>query len=91
MRRPRINSRKNISGARIAALRQKMCLTQLALSHLMRDAGVPLDRAAVAKIENGMRHVADFELIAFAMALHTPVSRLLTHSEKPSRRSSPPL
>lgn len=39
--------------------------------------GVQMDRAAVAKVENNLRRVLDFELRAFAIALDVEVSWLL--------------
>jgi hypothetical protein len=46
---------------------------------LIRDwgLGVELDRAAIAKIENGLRGVLDYELAAIACALGVRVRRLL--------------
>ena len=53
-------------------------MTQAELSEAMKKYDVHLDRAAVAKIERGMRLVKDYELVALAKALETSVPFLLT-------------
>ena len=74
------NDRKNLAGERIRAARQEFPggLTQDQLSGKLAALGVSLDRAAVAKIELGMRHIYDFELLAFADVLKVKVSWLLS-------------
>jgi len=70
---------KNICGRRIAAARQ-LCnpaITQDALSGRLARRGVHLDRAAIAKIENGLRYILDYELKAFAAVLAVEVDWLL--------------
>lgn len=70
---------KNIVGKRVAQARQnhQPPLTQDALSGRVARLGVQLDRAALAKIENDLRHVRDFELKALAAALSVSVDWLL--------------
>lgn len=68
---------KNVCGPKVAVLRKKRKLTQLELSTRLCDAGCSLDRAAIAKIENGLRSVLDHEVIALAKVLGVSVSRLL--------------
>jgi transcriptional regulator with XRE-family HTH domain len=60
-------------------------LTQDALSGKLAGRGIQLDRAAIAKIENGLRHVLDYELRALAHVLHVEVNWLLG-DEKEKRR-----
>jgi HTH-type transcriptional regulator, cell division transcriptional repressor len=70
---------KNIVGRRVAKARQ-LCsppLTQDALSGRLARLGIQLDRAAVAKIENNLRHVLDYELKALAEVLEVEVDWLL--------------
>jgi transcriptional regulator with XRE-family HTH domain len=76
---PQISGRKNISGKRIAEARSAANppLTQEALSAKLSLLGVPLDRAAIAKVENQLRRVLDYELKAFAKALDVTVEWLL--------------
>jgi transcriptional regulator with XRE-family HTH domain len=71
--------RKNIIGARVAQARKahNPRLTQNELSGRLARLGIQLDRAAVAKIENGQRHVLDYELRALARALGAEVNWLL--------------
>lgn len=70
---------KNISGRRIAEARRecKPALTQDALSGKLARLGVEIDRAAIAKIENDLRYVLDYEIVALARALDVDVAWLL--------------
>lgn len=76
---PRSPTKRNISGRRIAEARNaaKPPITQEDLSARLALAGVQMDRAAVAKVENDLRRVLDFELRAFAIVLGVEVSWLL--------------
>ena len=81
---------KNISGRNIAAARKahRPPLTQLELSKRAKAAGADLDRAAIAKIENGLRGVLDFELGALARSLGLSPMRLLAPKAPGERRRS---
>jgi transcriptional regulator with XRE-family HTH domain len=70
---------KNIVGRRVAEARQgsEPPLTQDALSGRLARLGIQLDRAAVAKIENGHRYVLDYELKALSKVLGVDVNWLL--------------
>lgn len=76
---PKNAKRKNISGRRISEARGLLRppLTQDDLSGKLAKLGVQLDRAAIAKIENNLRGVLDYELKAFARALGVRVEWLL--------------
>lgn len=73
------NGRKNVVGKRVAQARRRRAkaLTQDGLSGKLARLGIQLDRAAIAKIENGYRHVYDYELRAIADALNVDVAWLL--------------
>lgn len=75
---------KNIVGKRIAEARRSRnpILTQDALSGRLARLGIQLDRAAIAKIENDLRHVLDYELRALAEALDVDVNWLLGDGKK---------
>jgi transcriptional regulator with XRE-family HTH domain len=75
---------RNIVERRVAQARAALSpqLTQDALSGKLARLGVQLDRAAIAKIENGYRHVLDFELKALARALGVETSWLLGDERK---------
>jgi hypothetical protein len=77
-------AKKNIIGKRVAEARQGFnpALTQDALSGRLARLGIQLDRAAIAKIENNLRHVLDFELKALADALGVGVNWLLGSEKK---------
>ena len=70
---------KNIAGRRIAEARNLLQppITQDALSGRLARLGIQLDRAAIAKIENGHRRVLDYELKALAAVLCVDVMWLL--------------
>ena len=68
---------KNIAGPKIRAARQELGLTQDQLSARLARAGVQIDRAGVAKIENGLRRICDFELKALSETLAISVTELL--------------
>jgi HTH-type transcriptional regulator, cell division transcriptional repressor len=72
-------SRKNIVGRRVAEARRKCKppLTQDELSGRLARLGIQIDRAAIAKIENNLRGVLDYELKAFAQVLDVDVAWLL--------------
>jgi transcriptional regulator with XRE-family HTH domain len=76
--------RKNIVGRRVAEARRSRSprLTQDDLSGKLARLGIQLDRAAVAKIENGHRRVLDYELKALAQVLGTDVNWLLGDGNK---------
>ena len=74
-----MRKQKNITGSRIAEarLRHRPPLTQLEMSRRLQAGGVRLDRAAVAKIENGLRGILDYEILAIAGVLGVSVRHLL--------------
>jgi len=73
---------KNIVGHAVAVIRnhRKPILTQLDLSKALKKVGIEIDRAGIAKIENGMRYVLDYELAGLSKVLKVPVSKLLASS-----------
>ena len=77
-------ARKNIIGKRVAEARRscRPALTQDALSGKVARRGIQLDRAAIAKIENDLRHVLDYELKALAEVLGVEASWLLGDEKK---------
>jgi transcriptional regulator with XRE-family HTH domain len=76
--------RKNIVGTRVAEARKSRSprLTQEDLSGKLARVGIQLDRAAVAKIENGHRYVLDYELKALAEVLGADVNWFLGDGKK---------
>ncbi len=80
----RKSTRKNIIGRRVAEARRRRTppLTQDALSGRLARLGIPLDRAAVAKIENDHRHVFDYELKGLAEVLGVGAGWLLGSEKK---------
>jgi hypothetical protein len=78
MKKVRSKRMKNISGAGIAAFRKRRGVTQLVLAEKVQALGINLDRASIAKIENGLRCVLDYELAGIARILKTLPSRLMS-------------
>ena len=54
-------------------------MTQLELAEKSQALGINLDRASIAKIENGLRCVLDYELAGISIILKTSPARLLVH------------
>lgn len=52
-------------------------MTQLELAEKSQALGIKLDRASIAKIENGLRCVLDYELAGISIILKTNPARLL--------------
>lgn len=73
------NKSKNIIGRQLAAARKthRPPLTQMEVAARARRFGAELDRAAIAKIETGIRGVLDYELVALSKAAGTTVGALL--------------
>ncbi|MGB6221542.1 helix-turn-helix domain-containing protein [Haloferula sp.] len=70
---------KNIIGCRVREARKAFQggLTQDHLSGRLAALKITIDRAGIAKIELGIRHVYDFEVAALARALRVDVKWLL--------------
>lgn len=81
MKKTRAKRSKNISGTQIAAIRKQKGITQLELAEKVQELGVNLDRAAIAKIENGLRCVLDYEIRAIASTLRASVATLLVRRD----------
>lgn len=81
MKKTRAKRSKNISGVRIAAIRKQKGMTQAELAEKVQTLGVNLDRAAVAKIENGLRCVLDYEIQAIASTLRVSVATILVRRD----------
>ena len=70
---------KNIVGTRVRQARKSFSggLTQDQLSGKLAALKVQLDRAGIAKVELGIRHVFDYEVAALARALKVDIDWLL--------------
>lgn len=66
-------SAKNIVGREVARLRNERGLSQSALAAMLQRAGWDISRETLAKIESGLRWVADLELIKLAKALDVSI------------------
>lgn len=76
---PKKLERMNLVGPRVRQARRAFSgrLTQDQLSGRLAALSVSIDRPGITKIELGMRHVSDFEVVALARALKVDVKWLL--------------
>lgn len=76
---------RNICGPVVARLRRRLELTQAELQARCRQAGWPVARSVLAKVERQSRSVSDLELVALARALRVNASRLIGAATRPKR------
>lgn len=70
---------KNIIGSRLAEARKAgKGHTQQDLADKVTAIGIRIDRAGIAKIETGIRHVLDYEVVALSKVLAVDIQWLLT-------------
>jgi transcriptional regulator with XRE-family HTH domain len=77
MKKTRSKRSKNITGPQIASIRKGKGMTQFELAEKSQALGINLDRASIAKIENGLRCVLDYELAGIACVLKIQPAKLL--------------
>lgn len=71
------DSRNNICGERIAALRTERGLSQRQLADMLQLMGLVIDKNAIQRIEAGKRFVTDIELVYLSRAFEVSVEELL--------------
>ena len=69
-------SNKNIIGANIRFYRKEKNYTQKELIARLGIQGIDLDEPKLSRIENQLRPILDYEVLAFAKALDIPISYL---------------
>jgi transcriptional regulator with XRE-family HTH domain len=67
---------RNIVGPQVAAIRNQLGWSQSKLAAVCQLQGWDLGRGAIARIEGGVRWVADVELLELAKALKVSVPTL---------------
>lgn len=70
--------KKNICGNKIREARAVNRISQTELAARMQVEGIILERDSISRIENGVRFVADYELITFAKVLNVNIEWLFT-------------
>lgn len=70
-------TQKNIIGPRVRQARLRARLTQQELAERVTGLGLRVNRAGIAKIEIGLRHVCDYELLFLAKALNVSATWLM--------------
>lgn len=71
-----MSSPKNIVGPQVMQLRNERDWSQEKFASVCQLRGWDISRGVVARIEGGVRWVADFELLELASALEVPVPEL---------------
>lgn len=76
-------SPKNIVGERVRLARKKAnpAITQTDLAARLQTLGLPLDQAAVSRIESGSHEVTDIEIALIAKALGVSVGWLFGETD----------
>jgi transcriptional regulator with XRE-family HTH domain len=71
-------SHKNVTGRRIREARifRNPPFSQADLASCLTKRGVHLDQGAISRIENRVRNVSDYELVAIARCLGVSLDRL---------------
>ncbi|MCI9479380.1 MAG: helix-turn-helix transcriptional regulator [Lachnospiraceae bacterium] len=69
--------KKNVCGINIREARVIQRISQTELAARMQLEGILLERDSISRIENGVRFVADYELLAFAKVLNVELEWLL--------------
>lgn len=73
---------RNIVGPQVMHLRNELGWSQEKLASVCQIQGWDISRGVVARIEGGVRWVADFELLRLAVALNVSVPDLFPPSER---------
>lgn len=73
---------KNIIGREVARLRNERALSQADLAALAQRSGWDISRETIAKIESGVRWVADVEVVKWAQIFKVPLSELFPAKER---------
>jgi transcriptional regulator with XRE-family HTH domain len=76
----------NLAGPNVAHIRRQAGITQHDLAIRCREAGWPVSRPVIAKVEGQRRSVSDHELVALALALQVPVTILLAKRMPAARK-----
>ncbi len=75
--REQIRGDKNISGARIEAIRKERGIKQVEMIESLAIQGIEMTSSGLSKIEGQHRGINDFELLAIANTLNVSVDYLL--------------
>lgn len=74
---------RNIVGPQVMRLRSEQNLSQAELAVACQVAGWDVSRGVIARIEGGVRWVADFEVLELAKVLKVAVPELYPTKERP--------
>lgn len=79
-----MSSPKNIVGPQVMQLRNGRGWSQEKLASVCQIQGWDISRGVVARIEGGVRWVADFEVLELSTALKVPVPELYPKKNRSS-------
>lgn len=79
-----MSSPKNIVGPQVMQLRNERGWSQEKFASVCQLRGWDISRGVVARIEGGVRWVADFELLELATAFKVPVPELYPQKNRVS-------
>lgn len=75
--REQVRGDKNISGARIEAIRKERGIKQVEMIESLAIQGIEMTNSGLSKIEGQHRGINDYELLAIANTLNVSVDYLL--------------
>jgi transcriptional regulator with XRE-family HTH domain len=78
----RMDVPRNIVGPQVMQHRMERCWSQEKLASVCQLQGWDVSRGVVARIEGGVRWVADFEVLKLASALNVSVPELYPQSDR---------
>jgi transcriptional regulator with XRE-family HTH domain len=72
------SANRNVIGRNIlkARLKHRPPVSQEDLAGRLAARGILLDRSAISRIENQSRYLMDYEILAIARSLKTPIAKL---------------
>lgn len=71
------DGKNNLSGAKIAEIRQSRGLSQRALAKQMQLSGYDVDHYFIRRVENGERFLTDIDLKIFCEVLQVTATEIL--------------
>jgi len=87
----RLNAPRNIVGPQVMQIRNAKGWSQEYFAASCQLAGWDVSRGVIARIEGGVRWVADFEVLELARVLEVPVPELYPADKRTAFLKAPPM